>query len=302
MEWLLLVVLVPAIAIPVVLQWGFAGCDLIFLPNPRPETVLAPIDVQAVGISLSSIRVTWANPNAFPTSYRVERTKQGDTEPVPIETTETTITDDGLEEGTTYFYDVFAIRIADGDESAEPGSDDGTTLAFARAFETVLTSSQADLQGFCIIQRIEPLRLEASGGNVRITLHGAVNGPLTLDRITISSAAPAGDLYDAAPDLIDVATGVDLPADQVLVLPPVPYTLNQQLPLLIAFDINPTPGRGNVRRRLNVQSDEASMFFRAASADAGVPDRVPTPANPTAAYSPSDSIYIVEKIEVVPNG
>jgi hypothetical protein len=57
-----------------------------------------------------------------------------------------------------------------------------------------------------------------------------------------------------------------------------------------------------VRRRPFVVSDEASMFFKAASADATVPDRVPNAANPTAQYSPTDSVYIVRKIEVATNG
>jgi hypothetical protein len=297
MEWLTLVVLVPAIVIPVVLLWGFAGCQLVF--KAEPDDVPAPVvNVAAVALGIDRIRVTWDNVNPEPTRYRLERTRQGDTDAVPIETADTTLDDVGLEEGTTYFYEVFAIRIADGEESPTPGSASATTLAFVRAFETVLTVSQADLQGFCIIQRIEPLRLDASGSLVRLTLHGAFNGPLTLDRITISRVAQGGDLYDAAADLTEVAAGVVVAPDQILTLPPVAYTLDRLQPLLVAFDINPTPGQGNVRRRPDVQSDEASMFFRAASADAAVPDRVPTPADPGASYSPSDSVYIVEKIEV----
>jgi hypothetical protein len=192
----------------------------------------------------------------------------------------------------------FAIRLEDGEESEQPGTADARTQPFTRAFETNLTLSQADLQAFCLIQRIEPLRLEASGSIVRLTLHGSSLGPLTLDTVTISQVASGGDLYDAAADLTLVASGVVVPQDAIVTLPDVTYTLGRQQPLLVAFDINATPGQGNVRRRPSQQSDEASMFFRAASADAGVRDRVPTAANPAEQYTPTDSIYIVRKIEV----
>jgi hypothetical protein len=43
MEWLILLVIIPAIVVPVVLLLGFAGCDLVFQLNPRPpEPVFEP--------------------------------------------------------------------------------------------------------------------------------------------------------------------------------------------------------------------------------------------------------------------
>jgi len=73
-------------------------------------------------------------------------------------------------------------------------------------------------------------------------------------------------------------------------------------PLLIAFDVSPIAGQGNVRLAANVPSEEATVFLKAGQADAAVPDRVPTAANPTEQYNPVDRIYIIEKIEVGPNG
>jgi hypothetical protein len=304
MEWLILL-LVPAAVLAVLASLGFAGCQFFFKAEPDPDLrdVDPPTDVEATGISISSIRVSWKNPNPGDIRYRVERVKQFETAIVPIETAALTIEDVNLAEGTTYFYSVFAIRVSDSEESVVSETVQATTLAFVRAFETNLTITQLDLQGFCLIQRLEPLSLEASGGLVRLTLHGPSIGSLTIDRITISRALnpPAGDLYDAAETPTTVATGVVVAQDAFVTLPPIVYTLDRGLPLLVAFDINPTPGQGNVRRRPAVQSDEASMFFRAASADALEPDRVPNAANPIDQYSPTDSIYIVRKIEVAPN-
>ena len=108
-----------------------------------------------------------------------------------IDTAELTIEDSGLEDATTYFYRVFAIQ---GErESAEPGTAEGATLAFIQAFFRNLNASQPTFEGFCVIQRIEPLSLQASGSVVRLTLHGSANGPLTLDTITISRVAATGN-------------------------------------------------------------------------------------------------------------
>jgi hypothetical protein len=42
MEWLILLVIIPAIVVPVVLLLGFAGCDLVFRLDPPPEPVFEP--------------------------------------------------------------------------------------------------------------------------------------------------------------------------------------------------------------------------------------------------------------------
>ena len=53
-EWLLLLLLVPAIVVPVVLLFGFAGCGFEgYVP------LSAPIIESAIGTSVSSIRLTW---------------------------------------------------------------------------------------------------------------------------------------------------------------------------------------------------------------------------------------------------
>ena len=290
-----LLLLLPAV---VVLLWGFAGCQ-IFFPLEGPDPLLAPIDVVAKGISLNSIRVSWLNPNMGATTFRVERMGDSEVDSVVLDTSELTIEDGGLEEGTTYFYRVFAIQ---GDaESPDPGTAEGTTLAFTQAFVTSLNASQPTFEGFCVIQRIEPLKLEASGNVVRLTLHGSANGPLTIDTITMSRVAGGGDRYDAAGDLTVVATSVAIPPDVIMTLDAVSYDLDRQQPLLIAFDVSPIANQGNVRLRAGVQSDEAAVFIKAGRADATVPDRVPTAAVPNDQYTELDRIYIIEKIEVVPN-
>ena len=98
-----------------------------------------------------------------------------------------------------------------------------------------------------------------------------------------------------------MASAVVIPAEAIVTLPPISYDLDRLQPLLIAFDVSPIAGQGNVRLVAGVLSEEATVFLKAGSADATVPDRVPTAANPAELYSPVDRIYIIEKIEVGPN-
>jgi hypothetical protein len=173
-----------------------------------------------------------------------------------------------------------------------------TTGIFEPAFTAVLTISQANLEGFCLIQRIEPLRLFKSGNEVRLTVRGSTGGNLTIDRIFISQVAATGDPYDAAPDLTQVATNVVVPAGTPVTIPPIAYGFDRTKPVLIAFDINPTPGQGNVIRLEPIEITEGAMYFKQNTPEASVPDRIPSPANPGLPYEISDSVYIVERIEV----
>ncbi|MGV0601153.1 hypothetical protein ABQE42_16095, partial [Mycolicibacterium pulveris] len=56
-EWLLLVLLVPAIVVPVVLLLGFAGCDKVFGLDRLEEA--GPVIQSATGKSMSVITLTW---------------------------------------------------------------------------------------------------------------------------------------------------------------------------------------------------------------------------------------------------
>lgn len=132
-EWLLLVLLVPAIVVPVVLLLGFAGCDIVFGLDHVGEPGPAPVIESATGKSLSVITLTWKiDPTA--THIEFERTKIVPTGPVDMSTirvaaTPTTYDDSGLEPDTTYIYRATAI-FADGDKSSQSPSVTGTTLSF----------------------------------------------------------------------------------------------------------------------------------------------------------------------------
>jgi hypothetical protein len=304
MEWLVLILLVPAILVPVVLLWGFAGCS--FDPQPA-DLILAPTNVSAAGVSVSAIALTWDNPNTDPVTFQVERTKEGESSPQILSSSSTTLQDAGLQEATTYFYKVKAIRTSDNQDSELSEQAAGRTIGVA--FEAGLTTDQAGLEGFCVVQRIEPTRLRQStvpggistpGARVRITVRGSTAASLTLDRVYISQPAASGDPYDSAADLTPVDSGIVVPANTAVALPDVDYDLDKARPLLIAFDISAAAGSGNVRFVTNVPEAEAVMFFSPATIEASINDRSPSAANPGgASYVTSKSIYLVEKIEVV---
>jgi hypothetical protein len=293
-EWLVLAPLVPAILVPVVLLWGFAGCGF-----PGIGSVLRPTNVRAEGISVSEIRLTWENPHGPGVTFEVERTKEGETIPQTLAMSETTLIDSGLEEATTYFYTVTAMRIEYNDDSGPSDRVAGRTIGVA--FEAGLTNDQTGWEGYCMVQRIEPARLRQStlpgdmqtpGARVRITVRGSTAASLTLDRIYISRPAASGDPYDSAGDLIPVASGVVVPANAAVALDLIDYDLDRTSPLLIAFDISSNAGAGNLRHIAGVPATDATTYFRPATVEASNSSRSP-------GYLSSATIYVVEKIEVV---
>jgi hypothetical protein len=303
MEWLVLIVVVPAILASVVLVFGFAGCGAWILPGP----VQRPTNLRATGISVSVISLEWDNSNSDTVTFQVERTKEGEDVSEILATTSTTILDPGRQEATTYFYKVRAIRTSDDDRSDLSDEVPGRTIGIA--FEAALTTDQPGLEGFCLVQRIEPTRLRQStlpgdaltpGARVRITVRGSTAASLTLDRIHISQPAASGDAYDSAGDLTLVTSGVVVPPNTAVALPLVDYDLDRTRPLLIAFDISSNAGSGNARFVGGVPATDAAMYFRQATIQASINDRSPSAADPGALpYTPSSSIHLVEKIEVV---
>lgn len=131
-EWLLLVLLVPAIVVPVVLLLGFAGCDQVFGLDRLDEPEPGPVIESATGKSLSVITLTWIIDQTA-TAIEFERTKVDPMGPVdPPYTFSVTPSppshdDAGLEPATTYTYTAKAI-FADGDKSEPSAPVTGTTL------------------------------------------------------------------------------------------------------------------------------------------------------------------------------
>jgi hypothetical protein len=183
------------------------------------------------------------------------------------------------------------------------------------AFTADLSTDQPGLEGFCLIQKISKTLLKNSGTQVRITLRGPSIGNLTINRIYISQVAAAGDPYDSlAPGSpVGLTKVVDIDqGDPAVVLPviasPDPtattlglitYTLDRTKDLLIAFDISATAGQGNVRSVL-LPGTGTEHYFRAATQQASVPDRSPSPVLPPPGFTTGpDRLYLIEKIEVL---
>jgi hypothetical protein len=301
-EWLLLVLLVPAVVVPLVLLGGFAGCSILYDPDnlPDPQPPDPPTITSAEGTSVTAVRLEWSHPNPGPFTFRIERTAEGQPASPPVDVPASPFEDMGLSEGTTYFYRVAAIRTADAASSAFSAPASAST--FGLAFTATLSADQAGLDNFCLLQRIEPSRLLRSGGRVSITVRGSTAGPLRLNRVFISQPAvtgdPAvsGDPYDAHTDLTEVASVVDVPPNTPVTLPTIDYALDQTRPLLVAFDVG---SPGNVRHLNPVPATEARMFFRPSTAEAAIRDRQPPTTNPGAQpFALSPSIYLVERIHV----
>jgi hypothetical protein len=176
-------------------------------------------------------------------------------------------------------------------------------------FQNVFTDDQSGLEGFCLVQRIEAARLRngtvpgdanTPGARVRITVRGSTQGTLMLDNVSISQVATSGDPYDSALDMKNVVGKILIPANTPIALPDIQYDLDHTQPLLVAFDIDPGGGSGNVRLALNVPPGDGTMYFRAATAESVIVDRSPSAANPGATpFVTSPCIYLVDKIEVV---
>jgi hypothetical protein len=299
-EWLILLLLVPAIVVPVVLLVGFAGCDRFFglqhVDTPPPVSIV-PIIVSAEGKSGTVITLTRTYAGSA-ADFQFERMK------LPERTRETFTAatsphdDDnqgqGLEPGTDYLYRVQAIG-SDGEagdwSSPEPNVL-GTTLLTAD--EQARSRDAPGLQAFSIVQRIETARLSTSGTRVRLTLRAASLGNASIERIYISrpDPAPGKDLYDSDSDLTLVSSAVIVPANNSLTVPAmgsIHYPLDAEQPLLIAIDFSATLPSA-IKVVDNVLGSEASVYYKAPAAEAANPDRT--------GFTPVDRMFIVEKIEV----
>src|SRR5215204_5731660 len=144
MDWLILILAVPAILIPLVLLFGFAGCSLPALacevdsdcpPGMRcvdgvcvvvdsPPAPSAPENLAASAIDDRAVLLTWTNTDPAASDFQIERALDGDDgddfQPIspsgnisPAGTIDDTA---GLQEGVTYLYQVRAL--VDGQPSA----------------------------------------------------------------------------------------------------------------------------------------------------------------------------------------
>src|SRR5262249_51236075 len=169
-EWLILVLLVPAIVVPVVLLVGFAGCDF------RPGTIsLAPIIDSAIGDGLDPIALTGAialtwhlEPSDDATTahtFEIERTRPDGTVDPTVPVADSPFEDIGLptsnvDPGTgtveVYKYRVLRVRTSDGDRTgfSTPASSPTFVVAFGGQNFLAGGGSSPVGAGDCLIQRI----------------------------------------------------------------------------------------------------------------------------------------------------
>jgi len=287
MEWLILLLLVPAIVVPVVLCFGFAGCSF----DAPQFFVIDSIEPTAP----NTLTVTWTDTDPHGTGFEIHRTKVSDgTRTVKnAEFSDRAFTDDGLEPATQYRYAVDRIPKLLEDKPTPEVT--GTTLG--PAFVQSLPQDVQGLQGFTFVQRIEPVRLMAGGNRVAITVRAARFPDLKLAKLYISRAAgpdPSHHPYDSAPDIKKV---IDEPVvvffGHAKTLPVVDYVLDPGKPLLVAFEcLDASEEGGNFGRVTGVPANEATVFRSPPLlSEADKTDR-------QTGYIPIDNIYLIESIDV----
>jgi len=306
MEWFVLLLLVPTIVVPVVLLWGFAGCNLVFEAEPD---IPAPQNLRAIPISVSEISLTWISMSAN-LIFEIHRATDGNPLEFLAAVSSPPFVDPPnfgnptpLEPGVTYNYQVFAV---DGD-SKSLGSEVVRARPLAFHFDlSTLNGTNQGASGDCIVQQISSNLLKNWGTVVRLHVRGSTSEDLTINGIYISRVAGAGvptnpnpDAYDSDADITLIALGVFVPANNSISVDlPSPYTIPAPPEdLLIAFDISSIAGQGRVRE---APLSGAAAFTRNATQQASMPDRFPNPADPMLTYTAlPNRIYLVEKIEVL---
>ena len=326
-EWSILLLLVPAIVVPVVMLVGFAGCQAIWgvedyqegEPTRGASEFGDPIIDSAFGKSVSIITLKWKYDDPAAPQFEFERTKlpeQSIAPPIFAPAPPFEYDDPGLEAETNYLYRVRAVD-SNGDAISNwSGQVAATTLSFQPTFdaeskpETQLTLDEEGWEGNCLVQRIEPALLMLSGTKVRLTLRASSFNDAYIDRIYLSQPAddPQADEWDSAPDgppggltkVYDIDDGsppLVVPANSTNTLLPIDYVLEKEQSLLIAVDFTPAdpnatpPGPFSGIRYADAVSPSDAVAFYRQGAEAATDNR-------SADYTPANRIYLIEKIEV----
>jgi hypothetical protein len=316
MEWFTLAVLVPAVLVPIVLLWGFSGCGEFL--DVGPIVHVDPLDLQLAASDVGAVTLTWRSPDLATFEYHLFRTLEG--QPLPptpfrkVSAAELTVTDRGLTEGTTFFYQVKAVNNS-GTTLRESHIRDVTTYRTLFGPElpgyTGVTADQGtdqpDLHGFCFVVRIPVSAAPPPKPwtKVRLTIRGSTQGKLTLDRITISSSADVNpglppaqrEAWNANSDLRGVATNVALPAGDRQAFT-IEFSVQAARDVLVAFDLTKTTGEANARYGPIGPAGTKRSYFKRPGADGAAIARAVN-QNRDSDYSESPAHYFVERIEVV---
>lgn len=311
MGWLILVLFIPTVLAPVVLLWGFAGCNPIFGLDPTTLVVEPPIDFKVTAIDINAIRLSWTNQEAMST-IEIRRTKEGGFPEEPFDVgSVSTFNDSNLEIGTRYFYEARAVRPSDNAHSdwVSDENSNAATFIFNGQLDPAAGqgSDQGNLQGFCIVTRIPAVTPAPNGRfwpRISISLRGSTAGALTLDKVTISLPADINpalpptqrERWDSHTDLMLIASGVSLaPGMSQAVI--ADYPLDGSQDLLIAFDLNAAAGMGEGRfGPLFLAGPPRSHAKGPPAVGAATAQAMTT--NRTSDFQPSPAHYFVDKIEV----
>jgi hypothetical protein len=151
MDWLILILGIPAILIPLVLLFGFAGCCPVAAICTNDQdcpggtqcfdgscalagepSLSAPKDLAAIAHDDHSVSLTWTNTDPAATDFLIERAPDDGENPQPVSPSGTispagTIDDSaGLQEGLTFVYRVRAR--ADGFSTSVPSDNSSATV------------------------------------------------------------------------------------------------------------------------------------------------------------------------------
>jgi hypothetical protein len=131
MDWIILSMLVPGIVAILLLLVGFTGCTY---DPPRSMGLTAPTNLAVADVGVTTVTLTWINPGELSLAFEIERLREGDADPVlipvsPFADATVEAVDTGLDAGTSYFYQVRAVRLEDDVESALSNSIFVTTLS-----------------------------------------------------------------------------------------------------------------------------------------------------------------------------
>jgi hypothetical protein len=292
------------------LKWDSAEVTNIATTTTKPErptNLFANPVASTPGSTDSAIRVGWTNTASNADGFILSfHTTGGPTTQIDLlDPSQNTFTHHGLTPSDTYHYTIFAfVNAHDANNNPVRVLSDGSQptaalapalipspLVWKTAFQGVLNANLPGEQNKCVVQRLKA-PLAFGGSQVKITLRGSSAGPIAIDRMTISQAAGAGNLYDSAADLVEVfgPPGVTLVANVPQTFGPTNYTLDPAKDLIVAFDIGAT-GAGRKGPLVgsafhsHIAIDEAGQQLRS-------PGYVKT----------ADSLFLIEKIEVLTLG
>jgi hypothetical protein len=288
MEWLVLFLVVPAILVPIVLLYGFAGCGF----KARNITPGVPV-VTATSKNVDRITVSFENTEMELdlTGFRFVRKKGTVIErEEEVEETVTEVEDTGLTADTDYTYEVRALF---GASASSAGIAVASTFKTALAVTVPPQDQTVVPDNFCFVHRISGSQLLADGGKVAFKVRGAPAGNVTINRVFISRAAGTGNPWDSAGDLTSLLPSpLTLPndVDQDLQPLPVNYVLDQTQDLIVAVDFTAFPGAGNVRF---AAAPGVALFFKQ-----GVQQAMP-PRDADFITQPDPRLYFVVKIGVL---